>query len=312
MRFSHLALATVALLWTAPHAQAAHSCKQGKAKGTFTEIAVPGADETNVTGIADDGAVVGVYRAGDVTTSFVLNGGMYTDVHIAGSTTTRVFDINSSGVMAGSYDDAVGTGHHGFIWQDGTVTTIDVPGAIATSVHGINDAGTVVGLYLVPGGEDGVEHGFVYQDGEFQTVDYPGSPSGTLLDISNAGTALGGYSTPTPPAYFLYTAAGAFSTVPVCAPQTNLVKISNQGDLIGSMPSGINTRVGMVATDRGLLVVQAPGASSSVLAAGNAGGTLVGEYWDAANYHHSFMFVPKRAGSDGGRVNGPAPTFRGR
>ena len=159
MRFSHLALATVALLWTAPHAQAAHSCKQGKAKGTFTEIAVPGADETNVTGIADDGAVVGVYRAGDVTTSFVLNGGMYTDVHIAGSTTTRVFDINSSGVMAGSYDDAVGTGHHGFIWQDGTVTTIDVPGAIATSVHGINDAGTVVGLYLVPGGEDGVEHG---------------------------------------------------------------------------------------------------------------------------------------------------------
>ena len=60
MRFSHLALATVALLWTAPYAQAAHSCKQGKAKGTFTEIAVPGADETNVTGMADDGAVVGV------------------------------------------------------------------------------------------------------------------------------------------------------------------------------------------------------------------------------------------------------------
>ena len=263
MRFLHLALATVALLWTAPHAQAAHSCKQGKAKGTFTEIAVPGADETNVTGIADDGAVVGVYRAGDVTTSFVLNGGMYTDVHITGSTTTRVSDINSSGVMAGSYDDAVGTGHHGFIWQDGTVTTIDVPGASATAVNGINDAGTVVGLYLVPGGEDGVEHGFVYQDGQFQTVDYPGSPERhAARHQQRCYWALGGYATPTPPAYFLYTAAGAFSSVPVCAPETRLAKISNQGDLIGSMPSGKTPRWGTgTATNRGLLVVQAPGAS---------------------------------------------------
>ena len=83
--------------------------------------------------------------------------------------------------------------------------------------------------------------------------------------------------------------------MPVCAPQTNLVTISNQRDLtlIGSMPTGINTRVGMVATDRGLLVVQPPGASSSVLAAGNDGGTLVGAYQDAAGNSHSFMFVPK-------------------
>ena len=293
MRFLHLALATVALLWTAPHAQAAHSCKQGKAKGTFTEIAVPGADETNVTGMADDGAVVGVYRAGDVTTSFVLNGGMYTDVHIAGSTTTRVSDINSSGVMAGSYDDAVGTGHHGFIWQDGTVTTIDVPGAIATSVHGINDAGTVVGLYLVPGGDDAWSTGSYTRTASSRWSITPARPAARC----STSTTLVLRSAAMPPRHrlriFLYTAAGAFSTVPVCAPQTNLVKISNQGDLIGSMPSGINTRVGMVATDRGLLVVQAPGASSSVLAAGNAGGTLVGEYLDAANYHHSFMFVPK-------------------
>jgi hypothetical protein len=292
MRFSHVALGTVALLWTAPHAQAADSCKQVKSKGTFTEIAVPGAAETYVAGINNQGAIVGGYRTANGSGAFVLDQGVYSTVTIPGSTNTVITDINSSGVMVGSYF-AEGTGYHGFIRDGGTVTTIDPPGAIAASVNGINDAGTVVGHYLVPGGEDGVEHGFVYQDGQFLTVDYPGSPSGTLLDINNAGTALGGYATPTPPAYFLYTAAGAFSTVPVCAPQTTLMTISNQGDLIGSMPTGINTTVGIVASSRGLLVVQPPGASLSVLAAGNAGDTLVGEYADGAGNRHGLMFVPK-------------------
>jgi len=292
MRFSHLALVAVALSWAVPYADAADRCKQVKAKGTFTEIAVPGAVETDVAGINDQGVIVGGYRTANGSGAFVLDQDVYSTVTIPGSTNTVVYDINSSGVMVGSYF-AEGTGYHGFMRDGGTVTTIDVPGAIATSVNGINDEGTVVGLYLVPDGEDGVEHGFLYQDGQFLTVDYPGSPSGTLLDINNAGTALGGYSTPTPPAYFLYTAAGAYSTVPVCAPQTNLVTISNQGDLIGSMPSGINATVGMVATSGGLLVVQPPGASSTVLAAGNDGGTLVGVYRDAAGNSHSFKFVPK-------------------
>jgi probable HAF family extracellular repeat protein len=161
------------------------------------------------------------------------------------------------------------TGYHGFIRDGGTVTTIDPPGAIATSVNGINDAGTVVGHYLVAGGEDGVEHGFVYQDGQFLRSTTQAPPA--VLCSTSTTRAL--RSAAMPPRHHLRTffiRQGSFSAVPVCAPQTNLVTISNQGDLIGSMPSGINTTVGIVASNLGLLVVQPPGASLSVLAAGNA------------------------------------------
>jgi hypothetical protein len=171
--------------------------------------------------------------------------------------------------------------------------TLDVPDAIATSPQGINDAGTVVGLFLAPGEIDGIEHGFVFRRGEFQTVDHPDASGTSLLDINNAGSVLGVYASPAAPAYFLYT-AGAFAPVPMCAPNTVLVEITNGGHLIGSMPSGVNSTVGIVATGRGLTAVQAPDATLTVLAGGNAAGTLIGEFWDATNNHHSFLFVPSR------------------
>ena len=102
MRFSHLAFVAVALSWAVPYADAADRCKQVKTKGTFTEIAFPGAAETDVVGINDQGVIVGGYRTANGSGAFVLDQGVYSTVTIPGSTNTVIRDINSSGVMVGT------------------------------------------------------------------------------------------------------------------------------------------------------------------------------------------------------------------
>ena len=281
-------LATLVLLAAAPHAETADPCQTTQASGTFAEVAVPGADSTIVSGINNRGQIVGTYSAGGVTSGFVLDGDDYTELNIPGSTITRVTDINSHGVIVGSYRDS--SGEHGFIWDDGSITTLDMPGVIATSPNGINDAGTVVGMVLTPGNIDGIDHGFIYRDGEFQMLDYPNAGGTVLNDINNAGSALGNYANPTP-AYFLYN-SGTFTAVSVCPPYTVVQEITNQGDLIGSTQTGVNTTMGAVTTRRGLLLVSPPDASQSSLVAGNAAGVLVGLYQDLSNHERSFVFVP--------------------
>jgi hypothetical protein len=290
MSRSFLVLPVLALFSAASQAAASDPCQQAVAKGTFAQIAVPGADFTYVSGINNRGQIVGTYTAAAGTSGFLLEDGEYRDIHIAGSTSTRVADINAHGVLVGSYDD--GAGSHGFIWDDGDVVTLDVPGAIYTSANGINDAGTVVGLINAPGGIDGIERGFVYRDGEFQIVDYPGAGGTSLLDINNAGVTLGGAFVNPTQVYFLYK-GGAFTAVPVCNPLDLLIEITNRGDLIGGSRTGVNApTLGTVVTSRGVTLVHPPGAAGSLLWGGNNAGVLVGQYYDLAGYQYSFVFTP--------------------
>jgi probable HAF family extracellular repeat protein len=264
-------------------------CQTSSLAGTIVAIDVPGADVTYVSGINNPGQIVGTYSASGSTRGFVLDKGVYTDLTVAGSTTTRPEDINSSGVIVGGFDDS--TGSHGFVWDDGAVTTLDVPGALATAARGINDAGTVVGTFLSPGGEDGVEHGFIYRDGVFTVVDYPGASGTGLLDINSAGTVLGSFVNPQP-AYFLYD-AGTFTVIAECVPNMTLVDITSSGRLIGSIPTGVNSTAGVVVTRNGLLLVDVPDATFTVLVAGNSGGSLIGRYQDASLVEHAFLFIPR-------------------
>src|SRR5579884_3552032 len=133
---------------------------QARAGFVFTNLAFPGAAETDALGINDGGQIVGDYfnPGGNVTfgpyQGFLLSGGSYSTIDFPGSSWTRAFDINNSGQIVG--DEITGQ-IHGFLLDHGSYTALDVPGGYPTQALGLNDNGQVVGIYRAPD----AYHGFL-------------------------------------------------------------------------------------------------------------------------------------------------------
>lgn len=117
----------------------------------------------------------------------------YTNIDLPGEAGTFVSNINASGKMVGSLQDAAGVFHAYMTDEDGGFTVIDFPGATTTFGEGLNDRGDVVGAYRDTAG---VTHGFLLQRGAFSTVDVPGATFSLPFDINNQGEITGLFRTP--------------------------------------------------------------------------------------------------------------------
>lgn len=166
---------------------------------SFTVFDVPGSSGTRPTGINDSGQIVGDYTALDPTRDpgnpnptflhgFLLSGGSYTTLDVAGAFETHALAINNSGQIVG-YSIAGGL-FHGFLLSGGSYTTIDVPGATFTRAFGINDSGQIVGDYH---DADGRSHGFLLSGGSYITIDPPGSAGTVPFGINASGQISGSY-----------------------------------------------------------------------------------------------------------------------
>jgi len=286
-------LTSLALTITAAtfaEAQTTDMCSvTGTLTGTFTEIAVPGATTTSVSGINNMGQIVGSFS--DATgnfASFILDRGIFSLLNGPDDVSLFPSAINNAGVVVGQFFD---DGYHGFIWDRSTLTQLDVPGASATSALGINDRGVVTGVYLTPGGEDGIEHGFIYDHGQYTTVDYPGAGGTTVLDIDNTGLVLGGAFVAPNVVSFLYK-DGGFTELPQCGSGLFLRSYTRPGQIVGFVRTGLNLTQGAEVTGRGLLTLQYPGSEFTSVVGGTSSGHLVGLYQDAVNVH-SFLFTPE-------------------
>ncbi len=140
-------------------------------KGEFSEINIPGATNTYITGINARGDMVGLWEDEEANRyGFVLLHGQFIDLDTFFSEThLEPMGINDLGQIVGTYSDASGT--HGLLLAGSTITAIDYPGAIkgSTVVYGINSAGQIVGTYRAryPDAEGGhvARHGFLGQPG---------------------------------------------------------------------------------------------------------------------------------------------------
>jgi len=159
-----------------------------KVNGIISNVAVPGADLTEATGINDAGHVVGDYRGADgVFHGFLFANGAFTTF----GTDLGAHDINNAEQIVGCYALC----SHGFLYDGSTFTSIDVPGAVVTQATGINDFGQIVGTYY-----DGTTlHGFVYDGTTFTPVDAPGAFLTTVNRINNNGAIVGFYEVQTSP-----------------------------------------------------------------------------------------------------------------
>jgi hypothetical protein len=120
--------------------------------GSFTPIGGPaGTIDTNPTSISDTGIVVGSYVGSDAVPftpypdhGFVLANGVYKTLDYPNAFRTFLNDINSAGVIVGSWVNSDGNGG-GFLFVNGKFKNVLAPGGESTAVSGINDDGYVTG-----------------------------------------------------------------------------------------------------------------------------------------------------------------------
>ncbi|HKW16631.1 MAG TPA: hypothetical protein VJO35_03885 [Terriglobales bacterium] len=120
--------------------------------GSFTPIGGPaGTINSYPSSISDTGMVVGWYEGHDIVPftpypdhGFVLANGVYKTVDYPNAFRTFLNDINSAGVIVGSWVNSDGNGG-GFLFVNGKFKNVLAPGGASTSVNGINDNGYVTG-----------------------------------------------------------------------------------------------------------------------------------------------------------------------
>jgi len=121
--------------------------------GSFTSFGGPaGAIDTNPTSISDTGTVVGWYVGSDAQPftpypyhGFVLANGVAKTLDYPSADCTFLNDINSAGVIVGSWLHLDTGDGGGFLFVNGKFKDVLAPGGESTAVNGINDNGYVTG-----------------------------------------------------------------------------------------------------------------------------------------------------------------------
>ena len=158
----------------------------------ITEIKVPGAISTQVTGINDFGVMTGIYEDRVGNHGFIGTVGAFTKFDVPGSAPGRTApqSINNKGQVVGFYQIAIPGSPYSLEYDAGVVTSYDVPGSPGTVLTAINDADTVGGTYS----SNVRDQGFTATTtGAVTKVFAPSKTAVALLEgVSNNGQAVGG------------------------------------------------------------------------------------------------------------------------
>ena len=258
---------------------------------TFSNIDVPGTQETVATGINKTGQIVGTYYDSDGTGhGFLWSGGVYTTIDVPGAIWTEVSGINEAGQIVGFFWNGSGT-EHGFLLSAGVFTALDIPGIREIYPLGINDAGRIVGVYF-----DGTwsSHGFLLSGGVVTYLDVPGAQETSTQGINKAGQVVGYYYNSGIAHGFLWS-GGVYTTIDVPGVVNNYaVGINDAGQIVGyyydsGVAHGFLWNGGVYTT------LDVPGSQESRASGINEAGQIVGVYFDNSWSGHGFLAAPMAA-----------------
>jgi hypothetical protein len=140
----------------------------------YTSVDFPDAAATTITGINDEGQIVGFYRdAGGRTHGFVRRGQTFASVDFPGAAWTIARGIGASGDVLGAYrmPGEPDVNQHGYRFSpDGRFSRIDFPGHISTVPVRLLTDGTIIGCYHDTAGMDSM-HGMSFAGNTFTGFD---------------------------------------------------------------------------------------------------------------------------------------------
>jgi hypothetical protein len=310
---------------------------------TYTDVDVPGATYTHVTGVNALGVIVGYFGDTLGEHGFIDDQGTFTTVDVPGGSGTLLTSINDFGAVTGAYWDSGGVSQHGFLRAaDGTFTWLDDPNVVPLDRQGtvpsqVNNAGVVVGYsfrtdldgHTYPDG--GVtsatqNHGFVWQNNHFTTYDAPGS---TVADLPDSGTWLRGisrtgdmvgnavYINDGPPSMAFVVSGRTVRTfvdptVPInfCG-YTEAVQINAVGTIAGNSGNPCApTHSAWLLTGNSYLYLSHPGAIETVVGSLNDNGVVGGTWTSSDGVDHGFtLTVPSATVT--GKVTPSGPFYPG-
>jgi hypothetical protein len=169
---------------------AARAADAPKLTFKFTKKSVPGALQTIVAGINNEGVMVGQYqdKGKGFYHGYVLSGKKLTTLDVPNGHNTGATGINFNGAISvvGSYISSHGKSV-GFRYTPRTKQFTDIPGpegATSSYAKGVNDRGWIVGDYQ---DSSGVYHGFLLKGKKYTILDVPGAVVTSPNGINNEG-----------------------------------------------------------------------------------------------------------------------------
>jgi hypothetical protein len=210
---------------------------------------VPGAVQTQVTGLNNRGVTVGFWSGQNTASQMNANVGFYTwagrfhsvafpSRASSSPPVNQLLGVSDADVAVGFWTDSRGNAH-GYTYSliQHRFRAVTVPGAVSVTAAGINDAGVVAGFYTGPGG---VTRAFTRGPaGRITRLTFPGASATQAFGINNLGEVAGTYMTGSGKSAesfgFTWTRGGGFRSVtdPLGRGTTTINGVNDAGDLVG-------------------------------------------------------------------------------
>ncbi|MCI0539071.1 MAG: choice-of-anchor M domain-containing protein [Verrucomicrobiales bacterium] len=267
---------------------------------TFETFDMPGATETLLSDIRNDGTLVGRFKdANGISQGFIQQGTNLTVFNVTGTTATFPGGIDSQGRVAGFFRDKTNPDvQRGFLREtNGTFVTFDSPGNTTfTYAWRINDAGQINGYHFE--NEPFFIRSFRREpDGSFTTnIVFQDSPTGTVTrGMNEAGTLAGWKWDENFKLQGIVYSGGNFTEVFRVTNWDNTLPgdINNRSEIAGTVNVAFQKFAGFFRrADGSTSVFSPPGAASVEVFGLNDEGVIVGEYVDLSGQHHGFIAHP--------------------
>ncbi|THD65933.1 PEPxxWA-CTERM sorting domain-containing protein [Phenylobacterium sp.] len=157
--------------------------------GVYSFVSVPGAVDTQLTGINNAGVVLGKYETASsngVFTYFTETGGNFTTIGSPGLSQVTAVGIDSAGDVVGNatYQNA----RVGFIDSGGVYSLLSAPGSQgSTSIQAVSESGLIAGNFFA----NGRDIGFIDDGGTFTDVQPQNATITEITGINDSGTVVG-------------------------------------------------------------------------------------------------------------------------
>jgi probable HAF family extracellular repeat protein len=207
--------------------------------GKMKVLNYPGAADTALLGINDEGTIVGYYSASSTGFSHavVYKDGQFTTLNQHPAFGASADGVSNSGAIVGTFNPDGQTNQTiSVLIVNNIYSQIVFPGeADLTFASGINQAGEIVGTYGTPQ----TYLGFTDGNGTFTTVQVPAGQLTLAFAISNNGSIAGVYTDSSNLAHGFTFIQGQYATIDYPgATQTSVSGIDDAGDVVGSYSDG--------------------------------------------------------------------------